>query len=353
MGNLTWLCFIIIAATGLTTTSRGPALDAVSREFSLSMSASGILMMLCSAGFLAFSVVGGILSDRYGRKRFLLLALIALAAGSAVAVFWKTSPAIYLSYFLTGLALGGMEGISTTVVAETNPEAQGKIINFSQVFFGVGALAGSLMAGWLCGYGWRWAYMATVPLALVLFFAVRRGYFPSSTVNVPEEKPGERKAFIREPAFLLIALSMLLYVGTEVGVSGWMAYYMQRSLGASLFLASLALSLFWGSMMLGRLISGFLSERMGYERLVMFSSLTGFICLILAMISRSVWTAILLFAAVGLAYSPIWPTLLACAGRRYRSSTGAVFGIIIAAGGLGAIMLPPLIGLFADRTCLA
>lgn len=351
MGFLTRLCFAALAAAGMTATSRGPTLDPISLEYGLSLTATGFLLLLSSIGYLGFTVGAGMLSKCFGRRSFLLLAFILLTAGNLAAGLGGRAAGVFAGFFLTGLALGGMESVTVTTVNDLNRDRPGMALNFSQVFWSLGALLGPLAAGWLGGFSWRFVYLAGVPAGLFLAALFRSRSFPGE--RGPAGKRGPGATPWKQPAFLLLAVSMVFYVGTEMTVAGWLALYMSRSFDVPLMVSSLSLSLFWGAMTAGRVISGFLAERVGYEKLVLLGSGSGFACLLLAVASVSPGPAMFFFAATGFCYSSLWPTLLACAGKRFPRDTAAVFGVMIGAGGLGALVFPPLAGLVADRTSLS
>jgi len=81
----------------------------------------GLATMVLMVGWATGGIVFGIMSDRYGRVKVMILTLTAYTLFSAISGFART-PIEFLVYrFLFGLGVGGMFGAATTLVAESVP----------------------------------------------------------------------------------------------------------------------------------------------------------------------------------------------------------------------------------------
>jgi MFS transporter, SP family, xylose:H+ symportor len=148
-------------------------------------------------GCLAGSLLSGMLSDRLGRKRSLLLAG-ALFAVSSVLTGWAFSfPAFITWRIVGGLAIGLASNISPMYIAEISPaQWRGRLVSLNQLAIvcgilgaqifdwqigtrGAGLFSGSLSAAvWNAQYGWRWMFTAVAAPAVLLF--VLAGIIPES-----------------------------------------------------------------------------------------------------------------------------------------------------------------------------
>ena len=72
----------------------------------------------------------------------------------------------------------------------------------------------------------------------------------------------------------------------------------------------------------------------------------------LVVLAPNAWVAAAGIAVCGLSYAPIFPTSVAAAGAQFPSLFGTVFGILTAAGFIGAVILPVAIGYVASATTL-
>jgi sugar porter (SP) family MFS transporter len=148
-------------------------------------------------GCLAGSLLSGILGDRLGRKRSLLLAG-ALFAVSSILTGWAFSFTAFITWRIVGgLAIGLASNISPMYIAEISPaQWRGRLVSLNQLAIVCGILgaqifdwqigtrgarlfSGSLStAAWNAQYGWRWMFTAVALPAVLLFLLA--GIIPES-----------------------------------------------------------------------------------------------------------------------------------------------------------------------------
>ncbi|NPV53599.1 MAG: MFS transporter [Firmicutes bacterium] len=326
------------------------SLVSIDGDLRVGLARLGALFLIYFLGFSAVVVFSGIMSDILGR-RVLILGLAIMACGLLGFGFSPSFGLMLVSSFVLGMGCGITEGTVSALVADLNPERKGFFLNLSQVFFGLGALLGPFIAGSLVAsnLSWRVMYVATAVLALVCFGTLARQVFPRASGSDEPITVDKLRKLGGDRLFLKLALGMAFYVGSEMGVASWVPTYMATSLSAGAILASSALSLFWGSMIIGRFSAGFVLRYCSEAALVFCCAVAGFALLALAIVVRAPWLALITFFLVGLAYSPIWPTILAYAGGRFGAMTGSAFGALIAAGAIGGMVYPWIIGALADH----
>jgi len=207
---------------------------------------AGYILAGTVAGWATGGVIGGIIADYIGRKRTMMLAILAysLTTGlSAIAWDW---PSFLVLRFLVGVGIGSEWATGASIVSEMWPDhARGKGGGLLQMGAGVGSVIASLV--WL-GIGdmgpsaWRWLYLVGVLPALIVLW-IRR--------NIPEssrwEEANERRQFAhaqRQSGADLAGVDLQLTRSTVVDL------FTDRSvrwrlLGAFLMMLSVTFA-FWG-----------------------------------------------------------------------------------------------------------
>ena len=101
--------------------------------------------------------VFGSLSDRYGRRNALLLAILVSGCGAGLTAFASGPLDFFLYRVLLGMSTGGQWAVSMTLVSESyHPERRGRAVGVVQTSFPVGFLFASLIAYGAAGWvGWR------------------------------------------------------------------------------------------------------------------------------------------------------------------------------------------------------
>jgi DHA2 family multidrug resistance protein-like MFS transporter len=180
-------------------------------ETDLQWFSSGYLLVLAAA-----MLPVGLLGDRFGRKKVLLVALLLFGAGSAVCAYAPTAGAFIAARFALGLAgaaivVMNLSALTVLFTKEERPRAVGiwGAANF------VALPIGPILGGWLLtNYWWGWVFLMNVPVALVGFVA--------ALALIPESRAPERPGL--DPLGILASTAGLVgvtYGLIEAGRSGW------------------------------------------------------------------------------------------------------------------------------------
>ncbi len=350
---LTSVCYAVMAIFAVALTITSPLLPAIADSFALSMAESGVIFTVSFLGLVAFILAGGVLADRWGKRRVLAAALAGFTAALLAMPLAPSFAAVCAVTFFIGGFGGILESQIGALVVALNPERPSYYLNMAQVFFGVGALVGPIAAGLLlaAGFDWRLCYalLGVLALALTVLFVAIRAPELASTDRISW---AAFVALVRDRRFLLICLCLLLYTGSEVGSWGWMSTFLTRSLGFSIVESSVAVGVFWAAMTIGRLLCGQLTLRYDLRTIVIgLAGLAALATLASGLVEAraAVW---LVIAALGLTYSSQWPLIAAYGSERYTTSSGTVFALLVGSGGLGTTVVPYVMGLIGERATI-
>ena len=169
-------------------------LPALVKSFGISLSTAGraVVVYSLAAGVAAF--VTGPLSDRYGRRRFLLMGVVLFALASFGSAHSRTFPQFILARTLTGLAAGALSTCSITYAADWFPyNVRGRAIGLISASYFAAPILGVPIAAQLAShFGWRSAFLFFAVLAIVVAIASLRlpreakVRSPKSPVRSPE-----------------------------------------------------------------------------------------------------------------------------------------------------------------------
>jgi MFS transporter, SP family, xylose:H+ symportor len=169
--------------------------------------ANGCALIGCFLG----SIISGSTSDRFGRKKLLLLSGVLFAV-SSILTGWAYSFAAFVAWRMAGgAAIGIASNASPTYIAEVSPAPwRGRLVTLNQLSIVIGILAAQI-ANWLIAdkvadhstqavislswngqYGWRWMFTA-VALPAVVFIV--------GTLLIPESPRWLAKAGLPEQAY--------------------------------------------------------------------------------------------------------------------------------------------------------
>ena len=126
-------------------------------------------------------LIFGALGDRYGRAKMLTLTVLIYSCFTGLTFFSQTWWDFTLFRFLTGLGVGGVFGLSCSLIAETVPDiARAAALGMLQILSTIGNISAALFKilidycdqhGIIApGNGWRWMFLVgALPAILVIF----------------------------------------------------------------------------------------------------------------------------------------------------------------------------------------
>jgi fucose permease len=340
-GVLACIGLLLIGWSGLLVPS---LIREIERDFAQTDAGLGIFYFINAVAYASGSFGGGMLTERFGRRRVMALATALLGLGLAtvgIVPFWAM---VLLAALPAGIGAGVIDGGVNGLVLDLYPDARGRALNTLHLFFGIGALASPLFVGWLVGSGVPWQAVllgtaaATVPIA-ILWAAIALPHGRVRSIAV-EAGRGTGRLALRWPVIVL-EIAIACYVASEIGVSSWLIRFLDE---VPLALATTSLSLYWAGLALGRLVSARYSDRFDHLRYATVSVLLAGLATIAAVLVPSTEVSIALFALAGFASGPVFPLIIAIGGERHPDRSAAVSGFLTSAAVVGGIIYPPVMG---------
>jgi fucose permease len=347
---LTLLAFLAFISLGLPDGLLGVAWPSIRAGFDLPLDALGLLVAVVTAGYLTSSFLSGALL-----RRFPLGTVLAGSAGAAA--FALLGIALVPAWPLM-LALGVVAGLAGGAVdAGLNAYGaryfSGRTLNWLHASWGLGTTIGPLIVTGVLDSGlvWRWAYAVagTAQLALALtLFLERDRWHRLDPEAVPPPPSASTLSTLRRPVVWLGMLAFFVYTGVELAVAHWSFSLLTLGRGVGETAAGLYVTLYWGSLMAGRVLFGLVADRVP-----LVPTLRA--CIGAAVLGAALFwlepTAALSLAGlmlIGFGLAPVFASLIRLTPERVgMGHADSAIGFQIAAAGLGGAVLTGLIGLLA------
>lgn len=197
--------------------------------------------VVLSAYFGAYAIVllpGGALVDRFGARRLSLVGLVLFGIGAGVGAVTSSIGALIATRVVQGVGAGLVSPAALAgAVSGFPPERRGSALGIWGASAGVSNLVGPLLGGLLTvSLGWRAAWWALVPLALISAAAVAREV-PAALHGAEAGNQAPTLNRVVMAATLVAALTFAVMIGCFYLAS----QYLQRSAGYSALGASAAL----------------------------------------------------------------------------------------------------------------
>jgi len=307
-------------------------------------------LAIALATFFAAPVLGN-LSDRFGRRPVLLIALAGLAIDYLLLAVANTLPLIFLGRVLSG-AFGGSYAPAQAAIADiTRPEDRARVFGYVSAAFGVGFVLGPALGGLLGEMGDRAPFYAAAALA-GLNFLYGLTIFPETLA------PEHRRPFAWARANPLGALSAARAAPGMLAVMIVLAFWQIASLVYPLTWSFYGIAQFgWSSSMIGAslaavgvviavsqaTLTGPAVKRLGERNAATVGLIAAILGFLAYAFATETWQAFAILVFIGV-QSLVQPSLMAMLSRRATPETqGEVQGIASMALGLGSIGAPLLL----------
>lgn len=368
----TWFLIIIYLAfisLGLPDSLLGSAWPVIWPDIGSSVGSAGIVSMVIAGGTIVSSLASGSMIKRLGTGRITLFSCF-LTAGAllgfslAPSMAWLVVLAIPL-----GLGAGAVDAALNHYVAE-NYKAHH--MNWLHCFWGVGATMGPIiMSSYIADHNsWRSGYTAVsiIQFSLVIILlitlplwkrvaAMRENDRPQ-TENVVDNEKRQQEQIVKAGIFRIRGVkptltAFLFYCGVETTVGLWGASYLVGAKHISADTAAIWISLYYGGITLGRLITGFITLKVGNRLLIRYGQLITILGGIILVLPLSASFSLTGFMLIGLGLAPIYPGLLHETPSRFgKEHSAKLMGYQMAVAYTGTTLLPPMFGLVASQTSI-
>ena len=344
------LCFFAMGFVDLV----GIASNYVKADLGLTDAQANVFPSLVFFWFLIFSVPTGLLMNRIGRRRTVLLSLGATAISLLLPVFGESYILMLVSFSLLGIGNALMQTSLNPLLSNViSGDKLASSLTFGQFIKAIASFLAPYLAMWGAmhsipefGLGWRLLFPVYMAVAIVAILWL-------GSTRIDEEPQDKASGYVDclkllgSPFILLSFLGIMCHVGIDVGTNATAPRLLIDRLGMSLEEAGFATSLYFIFRTAGCFLGTFILQK--------FSSRSFFavsvVCMVVAMVGlfyADVRTLIYIcIALVGFGNSNIFPIIFSQALLSAPDKKNEVSGLMIM-GLFGGTVFPLAMGFASD-----
>jgi fucose permease len=337
------VCFIILGSVSVELMAR---LQMDENQF-------GTLISLFSLSCLIAQLFIGFMVDKFGHKPLAVSGFLIGGLAILLLAFSTSYALVQVATLLLGVGAICCNTVGNTLLPVVLFEGKdpARASNFGCGFVGLGFVLVPLLIGtFMNDLGLSYTVSVSAIGAGVLVFAI-----VALLPHYPQVSTGFRLIkslnLLRRPEVLVAAAALACYIGLEWTMNNWTKPLMTElydTAGSTSAVrnASLVLMLFGLAMAVGRFATSALKNvsAMGVK-IIAAMSLLSILAIIVLVKAGSPGLAILSVLVIGLAFAPMFPTIVGVTFDKFEQSVyGSVFGIIFSIGLLGSMILPKVVG---------
>ncbi len=305
----------------------------------------GLALLSAAIGaVLSMPITGAALTRLASRPPTAVLSL-AFAFLTPFPIFAPWPWFLFVSLFLWGAAMGGMDVAMNTQATEVEAVRRKPTMSSFHGFFSVGALVGSSLGGIIVGAGWGDGRGALIVAAVLLAIGAwcAMNLWPSPK----PESAGPR--FVLPPLAVLGigAITLLAFAG-EGAVSDWSALFLSTVKGTSQGVAASGLIVFSVAMIVCRLTGDRVVAALGATVVVFGGGLLMAAGITIAIAAPWPIVSAIGFGIVGIGAANLAPVTFTAASRTPGVSASVGVAAVTTMGYAGFLFSPPTLGFVAS-----
>ncbi len=308
------------------------------------------------------SVIGQLTSIQYNR-RFSPLAVVVAGFIVLIPVTFALSRisslyAFYILYLISGYILGVIWLQANNNIMRSRIKNKDRLISSALSFYPIGAFVAPYISTSIVGRGMNWQILYYILIFLIIIIIIlyltitrRIGYLSlkrDQKISLKEIFTDKRRNIL----FILTAVMLVVYTISETVIATWAPTFFRTERAYNIGDAALVISLFWGGILVGRVITGILSGKIRAYYLVLILSLTAVLSTVSIYFSGSRNLDLIIIVIVGLGYSAIFPLLVSTGSNVYKMGSGVLLTILFAAANFGVSLTPYMTRFFSGFSML-
>lgn len=349
------LCFFSMGFVDLV----GSATNFVKADLNLSGAQAGFIPSLVFFWFLIFSVPTGMLMNKIGRKKTVILSLGLTLLSLVIPIFGEGYYTMLAAFSLLGIGNAVMQtSLNPLVSGLINPSRLASTLTFGQFVKAIASLLAPYLMAWgaaalmpTFGLGWRGVFPIFAAVCLISIAAL-------GATPIEEERPDKATGFkecvvlLKIPFVLLCFLGIMCHVGIDVGTNTFAPQILTERFGMSVEDAVIGTQIYFYFRTGGCLLGSYILAKMPAKSFFAFSVF----CMALGMLGlffgSTQFIVLAAIACIGFGNSNIFSVVFAQALNRQPDEKNEVSGLMIM-GLFGGTVFPLCMGFAQDAVGVA
>lgn len=330
MTALLIVIYIVFVSLGLPDSLFGAAWPVTHKDFGIAenfASYYGIITGVCTGGV---SFIAGKMLRKFGTAKVTLVSTFLTAAALVGMSF---SPNIIVFMIFTVVLGYGAGAIDTGLNNFISLHYEARHMNWLHCCWGLGVTISPLimsaflseeLSSWRMGY--RVVALLQLSITFIIFFSIKKWDKVEKSIASKEDNAeagsGKLLDLLKIKGVITSILSMGLYCGMEFSLGTWGASYAVNTFLIAPDEAAKWVSLYFGGIMLGRVIAGFASMKFNDKTLIRAGIVTALLGIIVFALPLGK-ISLVGFLLIGTGFGPIFPSILHSVPERFGTTYSA------------------------------
>ncbi|MFA9422993.1 MAG: sugar MFS transporter [Sedimentibacter sp.] len=327
--------------------SKGNFIPFFLEEFHINNAEMSFILSLNTVGCIIGSFFGGQFCEKFGHKFVYIVGSVVSTIAVLIAPFTSNIFMLGLFNFLFGVGRSSLSVAVDSMVPVISVGFESILMNITHFMYGFGSFAGQSAYGRLLSNGVPWR---TIYLYIGIFFVVSViiSLFikPPNLIVTTSDVSFNKKELYRDPLIYMFVGAVAFGITCEIIMNTWFISYIRNSYDLNPASAAKYASVFFLMFALGRLLGGFIVNKLGNSKGLKIFLFLGATCLLTGLQLKE--SGLMLIAVSGFFISICFPTMMVIINSFFRQNSSLAIGFIVTLSNILYLILFNLTGFLND-----
>lgn len=311
---------------------------------------AGLISLSCFLWFLILSIPTGMLMNRIGRKKTVILSFIVTALAMVIPLIKYSFPAVLVAFTMLGIGNTILQVAQNPLVSSVvSKERLTGTLTLGQFVKAISSFLGPILTAAFAGgiLGWKMIFPVYAVVTLLTMGWLALSPIEEQLVERSEITFARTFSLLKDKYIVLFFIGILVLVGVDVGMGVTFPKLLQERCSLPLEKAGMGNSVYFLARTIGAFLGGIILLRYSAPKFFTGSVILALASLIGLIFARNLTLILVLVALFGLGYSNLFSIVFSTSMLRVPEKTNEVSALLIV-GVCGGGVITPLLGIITD-----
>ena len=311
---------------------------------------ASLISLSCFLWFLILSIPTGMLMNRIGRKKTVLLSFAVTAVAMLIPILKYDFVCILVAFAMLGVGNTILQvALNPLVSSVVSSDKLTGTLTLGQFTKAVSSFLGPILAAMFAGsaFGWKAVFPTYSIITFLAMVWLALSPIQEQMVERSEISFGKTFSLLKDKYIVLFFVGILVLVGVDVGMGITFPKLLQERCSLPLEKAGLGNSVYFLARTVGAFLGGLILMKYPAGNFFTASSLVALAALVGLIFSKNLVTVLVFVALFGLGYANLFSIIFSISMLKVPQKTNEVSALLIV-GVCGGAIIPPVLGVVTD-----
>ena len=311
---------------------------------------ASLISLSCFLWFLILSIPTGMLMNRIGRKKTVLLSFAVTAVAMLIPILKYDFVCILVAFAMLGVGNTILQvALNPLVSSVVSSDKLTGTLTLGQFTKAVSSFLGPILAAMFAGsaFGWKAVFPTYSIITFLAMVWLALSPIQEQMVERSEISFGRTFSLLKDKYIVLFFVGILVLVGVDVGMVITFPKLLQERCSLPLEKAGLGNSVYFLARTVGAFLGGLILMKYPAGKFFTASSLVALAALVGLIFSKNLVTVLVFVALFGLGYANLFSIIFSISMLKVPQKTNEVSALLIV-GVCGGAIIPPVLGVVTD-----